>query len=522
MSLETATKGIVPPHAWDFKDSQHRQTSFSVTGAPKAINWVVFADWFDLSVHWRGYTPVEALDGDWWHTLAEYITPTSTGYVVKERIVEWRSNQIQHLRQYIDFLVKELPIIANHIPSPRQEDLAPLASEHPSEVGAYHAMAKSRTYFVDLAGFLCYCREPFAEFFEDSEIDDKFPMSAFWSPWMEQRKTGYILDLPTHWKTHNIPMWLAHNLPIHYAWTDSTISAERFSILDPEVVQAHDEDLLGSFDSLEIAAVQFKVQVAEEYDEWLQMLSYPALNTPLGLFTEGEVQSTNIEFLFIDYEDWEPRVIDNSVEASLLSAIFMYKDRVDRHTLKRTREMFGYRPQKENTLECISILLPYSTLNWPFSHRESFKFVYGSPPSTAHWSTAARSLLDHIGMDAIRRPVSRSGDMDDSKSGSSTSRSARHRGIPFVREGLAASRERSASPARSSQSGASRYSPSPSLSRRSAPRADDRASRSQSSDVSMYTAMGNLNLSVEGRARLESIMPEGTDLFPTSLDIVGH
>lgn len=51
---------------------------------------------------------------------------------------------------------------------------------------------------------------------------------------------------------------------------------------------------------------------------------------------------------------------------------------------------------------------------------------------------------------------------------------------------------------------------------------DDQVTRSISSDVLMYTAMDNLTISVEGRARLESILPEGTDHFPSSLDSVGR
>lgn len=524
VSLESATKGSIPPHAGDFQEPQYRLSSFSITGAPKAIDWVVFADWFDLSVHWRGYTPVGALDEDWWHTLAEYITPAGAGYVVREKIVEWRSNRIQHLRRYINFLITELPIFVNHIPTPSMDDLTSLAAEHPSEVGAYHALAKSRAHFVDLAGFLCYCREAFAEFFEDGEIDGKFPMSAFWAPWMEQKKTGYILDLPTHWKTHNIPMWLSHNLPIHYSWSDSTISKERFARLDPEALQAHDEDVLGPFNPAEVVTVHFEVQTAEEYDEWLQILSPEGYNTPLPLFPEDEVQTTGIEFLFIDYEDWEPRTIDNALEASLLSALFLFKDKVERHTLKRTRRIFGYRPQKKDTLERISILLPYSTLNWPFSHRESFKFVYATPSSPSQRSSPVRSLLDRINMDPStpgRTVVPRSSVSDDTGSTSSAARSAGRRTAPFVREYSATSRERSASPARSGRSNSSQHL-GPLDQRRSNRRDDLRANRSQSSDVSMYTAMSNLTISIEGRARLESILPEGTDHFPSSLDSVGY
>lgn len=101
ISLWTPTKSAIPAHAWDFQEAQHRLLAFSATGVPKAIDWGTFPDWFDLTVHWRGYTPENAVTDDWWHTLSEYIVKTGESFGIKEKIVEWRSNRIQHLRQYI-------------------------------------------------------------------------------------------------------------------------------------------------------------------------------------------------------------------------------------------------------------------------------------------------------------------------------------------------------------------------------------------------------------------------------------
>lgn len=518
VSLGVATQGSVPPRAWEFKEPLHRQASFSITGVPKAIDWAAFADWFDLSVHWRGYIPEDALAGDWWCTLAEYIVRTEGGYRVKEKVVEWRMNRIRHLRRYIDSVIITLPISSNHIPTPRMDDLAELAQSHPSEAGAFHAMARSRAHFADLAGFFCYSREAFAEFFEDGEIDHSNPPSIFWTPWEKQKKTGYILDPANQWKTHNIPMWLAHGLPVHYPWSESDGEIPRLSRLDPEFLQAHDEDVLGAYDPhSNETRVSFKVQESEEYDEWLQMSSHPGYNQPAPLFPSEGLQQSRVEFMFNDYEDWEFRPIDNAVEAVLLSEIFYFHNKVDPHTQQQIRRIYGYRPRQEETLERVSILLPFSTLNWPFSHRESYKFVYATQTVGAP-VVVNRTLLDRISDTTLEEGEIvqyRDRGSDDSRSVSSTSRTSRRRPKPYDREGSAVSGDRSVSPARSGRSGSSRYSPVPSL-------LQLRLRGVGLTDPPAQAPANHHNLSAESRARIESILPSGTDHFPKSLDKEGH
>lgn len=78
--------------------TSHRLAYFSVPGVPKAINWAVFPDWYNLSVHWQGYIPTEALNHDWWHSLAEYVVPVGKEYGVAAKVAEWCLNRIRHLR----------------------------------------------------------------------------------------------------------------------------------------------------------------------------------------------------------------------------------------------------------------------------------------------------------------------------------------------------------------------------------------------------------------------------------------
>lgn len=524
VSLWTGTRDVVPANAWTYKDPQHRFATYSVTGVPKAIDWAVFADWYDLAVHWRGYVPEGALEGDWWHTLENYVVPMGTEFGIMEKVVEWRMNRIRHLRRYVEALIEELPISSNHVPSPRIDDLSELAISHPSRTGAFHALAKSRSQFVDLAGFFCYLREAFPEYFEDGTLDAKHPPSELWVPWLTQKKTGYILDLPSAWKTHNIPLWLKTNIPIHYPWDESLAVQERFSRMDPEVLQAHDEDLLGPVNPNAVASVSFAVQEGEEYDDWLQNSSFPGYNTPSPLFPEEEVQTTRIEFTITDYEGWDARYIDNATEAALLSELYYFKDSVEKDTLRRYRRIFAHRERKESTLERIGILLPYSTLNYPLSHREMYKFVYGSSIRKERGAND-KSLLEHITLTGASRRTRRLDHeygSDDSRSMSSCSRTSGKRRSPFVREGTAKMRDRSASPARSGQSGSSHHSlPFPNS---GAPyrRDYDRRDQSQIDDILMQANLERPSLSMEGVARLESILPSGSDEFPESLDASGR
>lgn len=523
VSLWTPTLGHVPNNAWTYREPHHRQSSFSLTGVPKAIDWAVFADWFDLSVHWRGYIPEGALEGDWWHTLAEYVVPVGNGYGVMEKVVEWRTNRILHLRRYLEAMVDVLPILSNHIPIPKMEDLTILTASHPSEVGAYHAMAKSRAQFVDLAGFFCYLREAFVEFFEDGGIDEKHFPSQLWVPWTKQRKMGYLVDFAQHWRTHNIPMWLAHNIPIHYPWSEAMADISRLARLDPEFLQAHDEDVLGAHDPLSEPAVSFHVQEEEEYNEWLQVKSHYGYNNPVQEFPNEGLHLSRIEFLFIDFEDWDTRPIDNSLEASSLSEIYFFKDRTERQSQRQYRRIYGFRPRKEDTAEHIEILLPYSTLNFPYSHRELYKFVYTTAAGTE--TPPNKSLLERLTLTTpkdSRAPSLGSENSDDSRSLSARSTTARRRTDKYVREQSAASRERSASPARSGHSGSSRYSRDILGQRAASPRGSDRGNRSHVVDVQMSAAPPIQSLSPEGAARLNFVLPSGNDHFPKSLDAEGR
>lgn len=336
VSLWTATVGAIPAHAWDFQEAQHEMMAFSATGVPKAINWGTFPDWFDLTVHWRGYTPEGAVAEDWWHTLSEYVVTTGGTFGIKEKIVEWRSNRILHLRRYLTSLVDELPITVNHIPIPEMDDMSPLAASHPSPAGAFHVMARSRAHFVDLAGFFCYCREAFIEFFEDGDLDQRYPPSSLWTPWVTQKKTGYLLNLPSCGCTHNIPMWLAHNIPVHYYWDDTAAAQPRLSRLDPEFLQAHDEDILGPPNAAPAHSVFFEVLEGEEFNEWLQVSASPGYNAPHQIFPTEDLHNSSgtVEFLFKDYEDWAFRLIDNTLEASFLSEILYFNDKLDKETLR--------------------------------------------------------------------------------------------------------------------------------------------------------------------------------------------
>lgn len=312
------------------------------------------------------------------------------------------------------------------------DDLSSLAASHPSPASAFHAMARSRAQFVDLAGFFCYCREAFVEFFDNGELDQKYPPSNLWTPWVTQKKTGYLINLPPYWRTHNIPMWLAHNIPVHYPWEDETAVQPRFTRLDPEFLQAHDEDVLGPLHTNSAHSVFFEVQDEEEFDEWLQTAATPGYNSPHQVFSNEDIHNPSypMEFLFRDYEDWAPRLIDNILEASFLSEIFYFRNKLDAGTLRRQRQIFGYRPRKEDTPGRIGILLPGSSLNFPYSHREQYKFVYATVPVEV-LEEPSKTLLERLNLSSVEEgEIVTTGrkESDDSQSISSASRSSRRRG----------------------------------------------------------------------------------------------
>lgn len=150
-----------------------------------------------------------------------------------------------------------------------------------------------------------------------------------------------------------------------------------------------------------------------------------------------------------------------------------------------------------------------------------YKFVYATS-SISENPPPIRSLLDRLSLSVPEDGEIRETRSEGSTSTSSRSRSTRRRAELFVREGSANSRERSASPARSGHSGSSRYSQGPSQLRRNLLRNEDRPGKSIATDASMHTAREFPTLSVEGRAWVTSILPTGSDHFPTSLDEVGH
>lgn len=426
------TASRVPARAMDFQHAQFRRSGFSQEGVWAGLDWTEGPDWFDLSVHWRGYTPKGILTNLRWATDTRNLIRIGQGVTIKSKVAERRRDEIKELRRHLDSMVVLLELAEDDIPCPETLDLVPLIALHQSEADALRTLAAVRFHYIDLIAFYCWIHAALRDEPALLEWHEDHAVPSPWEVWECAPKTGFLIDLSLHFLTHSLPTWCKLGIPVHYNWGEELAAYNRFYCWSPEALGAINEWPGGE----EPAKMERELEVGiRGVDEWTQdwelcPATYQADRIPQELL-EGWV------FFVKDFEGWKSRRVNQQGELEIYERKYSAVDAPNASPPSRTYHRFCLRPELVGTtidlLNLTSFLLPLPLL------RERFKFKYGSSVLHLETSTPTKTLLSRIG-----QGPSQSG----SESRSSSPR-GRSREIPLRKRICGAARERSASPRRS-------------------------------------------------------------------------
>ncbi|KAF7975099.1 hypothetical protein HWV62_10371 [Athelia sp. TMB] len=229
VSPVSLTLDRISPVAMRFKGSQHRLAGVTEEGVWRGLNWTAKADWFDLRVHWRGYLGVDVLKGQQdWRDSDELIVRVGEGYKLKASVAKFRGARINQLREHLEALEIVLYLNLEGIPYPAFVDTSPLLFLQANKRAVCKAMALSRLYYLDMIAFYRWVREAMDEELIYRGFDADYPPQEEWIRWMKLPTVGYLIDLHGDWRTHNLPMWKEHRVPVHYIWNEDVEANERF------------------------------------------------------------------------------------------------------------------------------------------------------------------------------------------------------------------------------------------------------------------------------------------------------
>ncbi|KAF7979556.1 hypothetical protein HWV62_41826 [Athelia sp. TMB] len=390
VSPVSSTLDRISPVAMRFKGPQHRLAGVTEEGVWRGLNWTTKADWFDLRVHWRGYLGVDVLKGQQdWRDSDDLIVRVGEGYKLKASVAKHRGARINQLREHLEALEIVLYLNLEGIPYPAFVDTSSLLFLQATKRAVRKAMALSRLYYLDMIAFYRWVREAMDEELIYRGFDSDYPPQEEWTRWMKLPTIGYLIDLHGDWRTHNLPMWKEHRVPVHYIWNEDVEANERFRMWDPARLQARDETPVGSSSRIPSNSGRDETMNGWAADAWMQLRS-PIRETSRKESNAGDPRTWS--YAIVDFEGWQERPITAQRDIDLFTRIFVYDDKPEGYEPHRT--FYRWRHTAGEATDVLLLSLPEPHRQTDRFLRETYKFRYAYPQDREE--TDHRSLLSRI------------------------------------------------------------------------------------------------------------------------------
>ncbi|KZP10443.1 hypothetical protein FIBSPDRAFT_963150 [Athelia psychrophila] len=497
----------VSSSSWTYKNTRYRFAGFSSRGVPEGIDWSVFADWYHLKVHWRGYIPAGVLSEVSWDTVGEHIVyhGGSQRFFLKGGIAKWRAACTNKLLSYTRLMAKFLGLEKDNTPFPSSFEISSLEARCALETDIFGIMAASRAHYLDLVGYYCWIRKAFKSVLNLTYWDNNHPPDPTWIVWENAPAIGYLVDLSADWEIHNLPMWRDHRVPFHYIWSSELASNDRYRYWDPEELGAQDETVGEEDENKTLSSSDPLRQEGWKHDEWLQQSPPLDENEPLGIFGRNLATITDVSYFIQDFEHWIARPIVTEEELRLFEQLFYYEDKFKP---SNSRTFYRHRERTTDTTRFIATHFVEPHLQLPQYLRERYKFRYASLQSSPD-AGGHVPLLTRLGGAPENRSspqqATRIVSLNDSEDEYQQRQVARiHNRRRSVSPVAAAASPSSSELAMQGRRGSAHFSPARSI--------NSASSRGSQSRVSLAG-----NRVIEGQGLLESIIPNEAEGYALDL-----
>lgn len=373
----------IPTDAMMFNDPSNRLNEFDVGGLPTSIDWSIQSDWYDRTVHWRGFTPMGVLDDDLWQLLEVHITQENDyppKFVLNQTICQERRNVIVNINRLAQLVSDHLHLAETDVPRPSHDLTSLLFKLYVSKDFALQALARSRFLYLDFLGYFCWL------FITFEEVINTLQFPSFITKERERLssvllapKSGYLVDVVRYWNEINIPLWVENKIPFRYFWSLTLAADPRFRCLDPSFLFAHDQDEDGFVYEEEVLRDPSIWPEVADYDKWLQLITKPEDNLPER--TDTYLYQDTLQHHVVDFDNWSKRPNITNLQKSFYFTTLFYCERIDeiggirvyyRHRLRFSVEYSS----GDEDIEHYSRIPPATDLENTRIIRELYKFHF--------------------------------------------------------------------------------------------------------------------------------------------------
>lgn len=281
----------------------------SPTGVLLEMEWASSPTWYRLSKHWRDWIPVPEnpdLRPEWFFQLN---ASSKMDYTIDNQctldvdLAVEMENDLKEIELWVTGICEE-PGYGEDSPRPDSFIRGELHRSYASAEDLEWMAAKAKRCVLENIAFLCWwvsCVPTRASWFLRGQREAFLEKGYHTMP-----KRGVLIDLQRDWKRVNIPALIKNDVPVYYPWTIETERDQRFSRLDPVVLNAYHAFAQADVNSNDIPSWNIRFPQLTSYSRHLEKRGETRVNDPVS-----GPPDFRFEYWIIDFRGWRRRMITN-------------------------------------------------------------------------------------------------------------------------------------------------------------------------------------------------------------------
>lgn len=279
---------------------------------PMSWTWTKQPAWYSDTYHWDAWNVVDCFTDEndsvpWYFSDGNFPRESTEGkFHFDPNICSEAEDSLSKLWLCVEAITSNPPFI-HGTAHPTKFNYLLLSAVWDSLQGALSLMTDAKGHVLEYLGFINWWSSSVSGW-EDSlqwwmvDYIASFRLHNL-------KKRGVFIDLPRHWRSLNIGLLLAREVPVYYFWQEETDDYPCFMRLSPTILQAY-HNTCTSLDKIEVfreemVDFQSDIEMIRQYDEFFQRHHAPN-HTNSPLYT---AIPPNVVMYICDFEGWSACLI---------------------------------------------------------------------------------------------------------------------------------------------------------------------------------------------------------------------
>ncbi|KAK7040507.1 hypothetical protein R3P38DRAFT_2512889 [Favolaschia claudopus] len=350
----------IPSGALDFCDRMDYQDEYSAKdefGRFLTIEWADQPDWYDLSTHNRGWTPLakegDTKRGSWARNTKSYLRAEGPDADGKWGLDAAELREVEADTRYFRMLLEELsvnPLMDSETYTPYVFDYEKLHMPYNFEDEVHEMVMEVRRSVLDHMGTIAWWTAVIPQWADGVAANVVQDIQDL--DFRSYHKTGYLFKLSRDWRGVNFGLLIRKDVPFFYVWGEREMRDKRFARLDPATIDSwyasNERNELKELWADDIPLDFSEWDLATHYDRFLQLKIDPYCR-PRNPLPQAAPDGGSLDETVIDGQGWKRRGLaeDESIEEMHQHYHHVVVERKSTKTTIIIFQRFHPKPKKE-------------------------------------------------------------------------------------------------------------------------------------------------------------------------------